>query len=122
MTVPLYLATTSDNIHSTNEVVLANILAQQVQTPAIVILDEPSCLLIDGQPLVMALGKSPDIRTFGDYANFFASTVSKMGANYQRIDVHSLRQLSRRINQEESIKAGTRTKRRQRHRPVRRKI
>ena len=45
-----------------------------------------------------------------------------MGANYQRIDVHGLRQVSRRINQYESIKAGTRTKRKQRHRPVRRKI
>ena len=101
---------------------LANILTQQVQTPATVILDEPICLLIDGQPLVMSLGKPPDIRTFGDYAKMFASIVFKMGANYQRIDVHGLRQVSRRINQYESIKAGTMTIRKQRHRPVRRKI
>ena len=44
-------------------------------------------MLIDGQALVMALGKPPDIRTFGDYTNIFASTVFKMGANYQRMDV-----------------------------------
>ena len=87
-----------------------------MQTPATVILDEPSCLLIDGQALVMALGKPPDIITFGDYANIFASTVFKMGANYQRIDVVFDRY------QDESIKAGTRTKRKQRHRPVRRQI
>ena len=87
-----------------------------MQTPATVILDEPSCLLIDGQALVMALGKPPDIITFGDYANIFASTVFNMGANYQRIDVVFDRY------QDESIKAGTRTKRKQRHRPVRRQI
>ena len=95
---------------------LANILTQQVQTPTTVILDEPSCLLIDGQALVMALGKPPDIITFGDYANIFASTVYTMGANYQRIDVVF------DWYQDESIKAGTRTKRKQRHRPVRRQI
>ena len=58
-----------------------------MQTPATVILDEPSCLLIDGQALVMAFGKPPDIITFGDYTKIFASTVFKMGANYQRIAV-----------------------------------
>ena len=87
MTVPLSLATTCGSLHSTNKAVLANILTQQVQTSATVILDVPSCLIIDGQALVMALGKPPDIRTFGDYANIFVSTVFNMGANYQRIDV-----------------------------------
>ena len=118
MTVPLSFATTSGSLHSTNKAVLTNIpvLTQQVQTPATVILDEPSCLLVDVQTLVMALGKPPDIITFGDYANIFASTVFKMGANYQRIDVVFDR------FQDESIKAGTRTKRKQRHRPVSRKI
>ena len=54
-------------------------------------------------------------RTFGEYANVFASTVFKMGAKYQRIDVVFDRY------QDESVKAGTWTKRKQRHRPVRRK-
>ena len=116
MTIPLSLATTSGSLHSTNKSVLANILTQQVQTPANVTLNQPSCLLIDGQALVMAVGKPPDIRTFGDYANTFANTVFKMGAEYQRIDVVFDRY------QGESIKAGTRTKRKQRHRPVRRVI
>ena len=79
MTVPLSLATTNGSLHSTNKSVLANILTQEVQTPANVTLDEPNCLLIDGKP--------PDIRTFGDYANTFANTVFKMGAKYQRIDI-----------------------------------
>ena len=87
MTFPLSLTTTSGSLHSNNKAVLVNILTQQVQTSATVILDEPSCLLIDGQALVMALGKPPDIITFGDCTNIFASTVFKMGANYERIDV-----------------------------------
>ena len=94
----------------------ANIRTQQVQTPATVILDEPSCLLIDGQAHVMAPGNPPDISTFGEYANIFASTVFKTGARYQRIAVVFV------MYQDESIKAGTRTKRKQGHRPVRRKI
>ncbi|KAK2163190.1 hypothetical protein LSH36_84g08067 [Paralvinella palmiformis] len=75
-----------------------------------------SYLLIDGQALVMPLGNPPGIRTFGDYANTFANTVFKMGAKYQRIDV------AFDGYQDNSIKAGTRTKREQRHRPVRHKI
>ena len=54
MTVRLSLATTSGSLHSTNKSVLANILTQQVQTLLNVTFDEPSCLLIDGQALVMA--------------------------------------------------------------------
>ena len=86
VTVPLSLTTTSGSLHSTNKAVLANILTRRVQTPATVIPDEPSCLLIDGKALVMALEKPPAIRTYDDYANIFASTVFKMRANYQRID------------------------------------
>ena len=118
MTIPLSLATTDGSLHSTNKSVLANILTQQVETSANVAVDEASsCLLIDGQALVMALGKPQGIKTFGDFANIFTETVFKMGAKYhQRIDVVFDRYL------DESIKSGTRVKRKQRHRPVRRKI
>ena len=105
MTAPLCLATTSGSLHSTNKAVLGNILTQQVQTPATVILDEPSCLLIDGQALVMALGKPPDIIMFGDYANIYANTVFKvLWSNYRRIDGVFDKY------QDESIKTGTMTK------------
>ncbi|KAK5911912.1 hypothetical protein CesoFtcFv8_001839 [Champsocephalus esox] len=75
-----------------------------------------SCLAIDGQTLVMALGKPPDTTTFGDYANKFAETVLKMGEKYQRVDVVFDRY------RDKSIKTGKRRKRKQRHRPVRREI
>ena len=116
MTIPLSLATTDGSLHATNKSVLANILTQQVETSANVAIDEASCLLIDGQALVMALGKPPGIKTFGDIANIFTETVFKMGAKYQRIDVVFDRY------RDESIKSGTRVKRKQSHRPVRRKI
>ncbi|KAK1895693.1 glycoprotein [Dissostichus eleginoides] len=79
MPIPPSLAATNGSLHSTNKSVLANILTKHVQTPADVPLQEPSCLAIDGQALVMALGKPPDTTTFGDYANKFAETVLKMG-------------------------------------------
>ena len=61
------------SLHSTNKSVLVNILTEQA--PAKVTLDDSSCLLIDGQALVMALGKPPGIITFGEYANMFAGAV-----------------------------------------------
>ena len=67
-----------------------------------VTLYETSCLLIDGQGLVMELGNPLDIRT--------------IGAKLRRIDLVFDRY------QGESIKTGTKAKRKQRHRPVRRKI
>ena len=61
---------------------LAKILTQQVEKPANVAVDEASCLLIGGQALVIAIGKPPGIKTFGDFANIFTKTVFKMGAKY----------------------------------------
>ena len=77
MTIPFSLATTDGSLHFTNKSVLANILTQQVETSANVAVDEGSCLLIDGQALLMALGKPPGIMTFGDFANIFTETVFK---------------------------------------------
>ena len=77
MTIPFPLATTDGSLHSTNKSVLANILTQQVETSANVAVDEGSCLLIDGQAPLMALGKPPSIMTFGDFANIFTETVFK---------------------------------------------
>ena len=116
MAVPLSLATTSGSLHSTNKSVMANVLTQQVEVPANITVVKSSCLLIDGQALVMVLGKPTDIATFGQYADTFTNTVFRMGANYGRIDVFFDRY------QQESIKAGTRTKHNQRQRAVRRMI
>ena len=87
MTVPLLLAKTNGNLHSTNKALLSAVLTQDVHCPASIELDNPCCLIIDGQALVMALGKPSDVKIFGEYANMFVQTVLRMGAQYQRIDV-----------------------------------
>ena len=69
------LATTRGSLHSTNKSVMTSILTQQVEVPANIKVVEPSCLLIDGQALVMALGKPTDIATFGQYGDNFTNTV-----------------------------------------------
>jgi hypothetical protein len=79
MTIPLSLANTDGSLHSTNKSILANMLTKDVDTPATVPLPEESCLLIDGQALVLSIGKPQGMKTFGDFANIFTSTVFKMG-------------------------------------------
>lgn len=60
MSVPLSLATISGTLRSPDKSLLANVLTKDVLTPPTVLLDGgPSCLLIDGQALVMALVKNP---------------------------------------------------------------
>jgi len=46
-----------------------------------------SSLSIDSQALVVAIGKQPELVTFGDYANTFVHSVLKTGANLCLIDV-----------------------------------
>ena len=58
-------------------------MTQQVETTANVAVDEASCLLIDGQALVMAIGTLPGIKTFGDFANIFTEAVFKMETTYR---------------------------------------
>ena len=116
MSVPLSLATTSGTLLSSSKSLLSDILTKDVLTPPTATLHGPSCLLIDGQALVMALGKPSNISTFGEYAKTYAEVVYKMGTTFQRIDVTFDRY------KPESIKAGTRTKRKKGKRPVRRQI
>ena len=61
MSVPLSLTTINGTLHSPNKSLLANILTKDVLTPSTISLDGPSCLLIDGQALVMALSKPQNI-------------------------------------------------------------
>ena len=61
----------------------------------------------------MAFSKPPNIKTFGEYTKTFAAALYKMGATFQKIDAMF------DCYRPESIKAGTRTKRKV---PVRRQI
>ncbi|KAJ8410625.1 hypothetical protein AAFF_G00195290 [Aldrovandia affinis] len=66
--------------------------------------DEPM-LVIDGQALVIAIGKPQAAKTFGDLADVFVETVLQSGAQFQRIDV-----LFDHYHKH-SIKSGTRKRR-----------
>ena len=118
MPVPISLAAMNGILHtgSGGKSRLANELIQDVSTPDQVTLTGTTCLVIDGQALVMLLGKPSGITTFGEYADRFVNSVFSMGAKFERIDVTFDRY------QQDSIKTGTRMKRTRGSRPIRRVI
>ncbi len=52
--------------------------------------DSSSCLVIDGQALVVTLGKADNALTFGDLADAYVRAVLFAGSNNTRIDLGSL--------------------------------
>lgn len=70
MPVPLALATTNGALHTPNKSLLADEMTKNIEMPRTITVDGPTCLVIDGQALVMALSK-PHITTFGEYAKVF---------------------------------------------------
>ena len=84
---------------------LCEILTTDIACPATIDLEgQPSCLVIDGQARIMAIGKLASAKAFGDLADVFTASVFQSARSYARIDVVFDRY------REESIKAGTRTK------------
>ncbi len=96
-----------------NKSVLVDILTKAIACPDKRDLQgQRSCLVIDGQPLVIAVGKPQGAVTFGDLADTFVLSVLQEGANYERIDVVFDRY------RDETIKVGTRSRRTQTVRPI----
>ena len=54
------------------------------QTPSEIEKKTPSTLIIDGQALVMALGKPKGLNTFGDQSDEFSRTVLSMSARFDK--------------------------------------
>jgi len=75
--------------------------------------DTSSCLITDGQTLIVALGKPADAVTFGDLVDTYMKTVLKTGSKYQRIDIVFDKY------REETVKGTTRTRRTKAARPIR---
>ena len=73
-------------------------------------------LIIDGQALVVAIGKPAALITFGDLVNTFVQAVLNAGAFFNRIDVVFDRYYK------VSIKSATRTRCSQGTRPIKRVI
>lgn len=115
--VPISLAEMNGSLRTGNKSVLADKLTEDIVCPeAIEVHNLSSCLIIDGQALVVALGKPEKAVTFGDLADTYVRAVLKAGSNYQRIDVVFDRY------REETIKGATRTRRTKAARPIRRLV
>ena len=112
MHVPLALATTDCQLRVGNKSLLADVLSENVNTPAEIELNGSTCLVIHGQALVMSLGKPNGVATFGGFADLFIRTVLHMGESFDRIDVCFDRYDAL------SIKDGTRLKRTKGSKPV----
>ena len=115
--VPVSLAEMNGTLRTGNKSILADKLTEGIVCPeAIEHHKSSSCLIIDGQALVVALGKPNNAVTFGDLADIYVRAVLKAGSNYQRVDVVFDRY------REETIKGATRIRRTKAARPIRRLV
>lgn len=116
--VPLSLSDTSGALRPTNKAALGSIL----QTKTTVEKQLPptnlkTCVIIDGQALVQAIGKPPNAQSFGQLADVFVTSVfSHFSATCSRVDVVFDRY------EEHTIKDSTRAYRTGKNRPIRRKV
>lgn len=103
MPMPAPLAELNGDLRGGNKSVIADILTSDPQCCPEVTLDWTSCLVIDDQACVVALGKLHGSTIFGDLADKFVKSVV--------ISEHHLTGLtSQSINKSESIKGRTRQK------------
>ena len=117
--VPLALSEMNWNLRTGSKAILSQVLAADVQCPSAIeesSLGVDAMLIIDGQALVVAIGKPHGASTFGDLADVFIQNVLHSGESFSRIDVLFDRYY------DVSIKAGARKKRSQGSRPIRRLI
>ena len=73
-----------------NKFVLADKLTESITCPDDIELHESSsCLIVDGQVLVVALGKPDSTDTHGDLADSYIRVLLNAGYKYQRITLCS---------------------------------
>ena len=105
------------NLRSGNKAILADVITEDIECPEKIQLHKTSsCLIIDGQALVVALGKPDGAVMFGDLADTYVKTVLKTGERYQSIYIVFDRY------RKETIKGSTRTRRSKSTRPIRRVV
>ena len=115
--VPVSLAEMNGTLRTGNKSELANVMTEDINCPETIQLHATSSfLIIDGQALVVALGKPDAAVTFGDLADTYVKSVLKAGSEYHRIDVVFDRY------RDETIKGTTRTRRSKTARPIRRLV
>jgi len=86
--VPISIAEMNGALRTGNKSVLVEKLTKDITCPeAIELHDTSSCLIIDGQALVVSLGRPDNAVTFGDLADTYVRAVLRAGYKYQRIDI-----------------------------------
>ena len=118
MPIPVSLADTNGELRSGNKSVLADLLTDgmEIACPNMIALNGSSCLVIDGQALVLALGRPAGLVTFQELGDAFVNIVLKLGRPFERIDV------TFDHYREHSIKGGTRKCRAKNTRPIRKLV
>ena len=115
--VPLSLTEMDGSLRTGNKAVLMNLLTKNIQERQELQVDRSSTqLIIDGQAMVVSLGKPADARTFGDLADNFIKCLTFYSKTYHRIDVTFDRYVPG------SVKGATRKRRTGTCRPIRRVI
>ena len=115
-TVPFAIADSNGQLRTGNESVMIELLLRGLERPQVTPVAGRSTLIVDGQALVMALGRPSECNTFDDFAEKFVKAVLFSGKDFNRIDVTFDRY------RETSIKCATRKKRSRGHAPIRRVI
>jgi len=88
--VPLALAEVNGQLRTGSKAILVDVLTADVPCPdhlKLTDLDTDPTIVIDGQAMIVALGKPKAAKTFGDYADSFIETIIKSGQQFKRIDV-----------------------------------
>ena len=89
MPIPISLAETNGALRTGSKTSLVECLTFDVQCPAAIEVQDNSCLVIDGQDMVIAIGKLQTCKTFGD-AKAFVNLVNRVilvSAANNRVDV-----------------------------------
>ncbi len=117
MPVPLSIAELNGTLRTGNKSILADLLTEGIDCPETIELhDQSACLIIDGQALVVAIGKPINAENFGDLSDVFVKSVLQTGSKYKRIDIVFDRY------RDMSIKSSTRARRTKTAQPIRRVV
>ena len=89
MPVPLSIVEMNGALRTGNKALLADVLTAGICCPIAIdnLVPVSSCLIIDDQASIVALGKPSGVETFGDLADVFLGDVLKSGYKYRRIEV-----------------------------------
>ena len=116
--VPVALAEMNGNLRAGSKSILVQAITDGISCPSsLSTVDmQNATIIIDGQAIILAIGKPTGLVTFGDFANTFVQSVLNAGTMFNRIDVVFDRYY------DVSIKSATRRRRSQGTRPIRRII